>query len=54
MIVGKEISYPKNKSKPNREVLRLEMFLQPDHDLDVKINNLNLKLYGGEIIGIAG
>ncbi len=25
-----------------------------DHDLDVKINNLNLKLYGGEIIGIAG
>ena len=56
MIVGKEISYPKKiKSKPNREVLRLEMVsYKSDHDLDVKINNLNLKLYGGEIIGIAG
>ena len=49
-------SYPKKiKSKPNREVLRLEMVsYKSDHDLDVKINNLNLKLYGGEIIGIAG
>ena len=56
MIVGKEITYPKKiKNNPIDEVLRLENInYKSENDLDVKVSNLNLKLYEGEIIGIAG
>jgi simple sugar transport system ATP-binding protein len=56
LIVGKEIIYPeKTKSIPKDQVLSVKnIFYQTEIDLDVKIKNLNLELYGGEIIGIAG
>ena len=56
LIVGKEIFYPKKtKAIPKEQVLKVEnIFYETEIDLDVKIKNLNLELYGGEIIGIAG
>ena len=56
LIVGKEVSYPKKKKNtPKGELLRTEnIFYRTEIDLDVKIKNLNLNLFGGEILGIAG
>ena len=56
LIVGKAIIYPeKTRSNPKEQVLKVEnIFYETEIDLDVKIKNLNLELYGGEIIGIAG
>ena len=56
LIVGKEIFYPKKtKAIPKEQVLKVEnIFYKTEIDLDVKIKNLNLELFGGEIIGIAG
>ena len=56
LIVGKEVSYPqKKKNTPKGEFLRTEnIFYRTEIDLDVKIKNLNLNLFGGEILGIAG
>lgn len=56
MIVGKEISYPKKiKLETKNEVLKFEnIYYSSENNLSVKIKNINIKLMGGEILGIAG
>ena len=56
MIVGKDLFYPKRKPSMSRgEYMKLKkVYLSPTNEQTVGLKNINLKLNGGEIIGIAG